>query len=59
MSRDINREWFAQSRGQQKGALMGYVREVELVEILDGIFKIARRIARTQLEPEEASESLG
>ncbi|MCP4381261.1 MAG: Na/Pi cotransporter family protein [Hyphomicrobiales bacterium] len=53
MSRDINREWFAQSRGQQKGALMGYVREVELVEILDGIFKIARRIARSQLEPSE------
>jgi phosphate:Na+ symporter len=53
MSRDINREWFAQSRGQQKGALIGYVREVELVEILDGIFKIARRIARSQLEPSE------
>lgn len=29
--------------------LMSYVREVELLEILDGIFKIARRIARSQL----------
>jgi phosphate:Na+ symporter len=30
--------------------LTGYVREVELIEILDGIFKLARRIARSQLE---------
>ena len=28
-----------------------YAREMELVEILDGIYQIARRIARTQLKP--------
>ena len=28
-----------------------YAREMELVEILDGIYRIARRIARTQLKP--------
>lgn len=33
-----------------KGGLTGYVREAELVEILDGIFKLARRIARSQLD---------
>lgn len=53
MSRNMSREWFGQTQGHQKSALMGYVREVELVEILDGIFKIARRIARSQLEPDE------
>ena len=28
-----------------------YAREMELVEILDGIFKVSRRIARSQLSP--------
>ena len=32
-----------------KLGLTSYVREVELIEILDGIFKLARRIARSQL----------
>jgi hypothetical protein len=32
------------------------VREVELLEILDGVFKIARRIARSQL-PIPAAEA--
>lgn len=31
-----------------------YAREMELVEILDGMFKVARRIARSQLTPEAA-----
>jgi phosphate:Na+ symporter len=53
MSRDIGRERFGHVRDGAKGALMGYVREVELVEILDGIFKTARRIARSELEPVE------
>jgi len=34
----------------QKAGLTGYIREVELIEIFDGIFKLARRIARSQLE---------
>jgi phosphate:Na+ symporter len=29
-----------------------YAREMELIEILDGVFKIARRIARSQLKEE-------
>lgn len=58
MSRDINREWFGQPHSQQKSSLMGYVREVELVEILDGIFKISRRIARSQLDPDGVSETV-
>ena len=52
MSRDMNSVWFRQSQGAQRGALMGYVREVELIEILDGIFRIARRIARSEIEAE-------
>jgi phosphate:Na+ symporter len=56
MSRDMSRDWFEQTHSRQKGALMGYVREVELIEILDGIFKVARRIARSQLEPGEARD---
>ena len=44
-----------------KTGLTSYIREVELIEILDGIFKLARRIARSQLamagtEKEPASE---
>jgi phosphate:Na+ symporter len=29
-----------------------YAREMELIEILDGVFKVSRRIARSQLRPE-------
>ncbi len=32
-----------------------YVREVELLELLDGIFKTARRIARSQIERAEVA----
>ena len=32
-----------------------YAREMELIEILDGVFKIARRIARSQLHSQELS----
>lgn len=35
--------------------LMTYAREIELVELLDDIFKIARRIARTQIDIFEPS----
>jgi phosphate:Na+ symporter len=55
MSRNIGREWFGDVHSGAKGALMSYVREVELVEILDGIFKIARRIARTELDLDDVT----
>ncbi|SMF11449.1 phosphate:Na+ symporter [Tistlia consotensis] len=35
--------------GGPGATVTGYVREVELLEILDGVFKIARRIARSQI----------
>jgi len=35
--------------GDPQTRLTGYVREIELIEILDGIFKLTRRIARSQL----------
>lgn len=50
MSREISRERFAEVHDGAEGALLAYVREVELIEILDGIFKITRRIARGELE---------
>ena len=39
-----------------KAGLTAYVREIELIEILDGIFKQARRIARSQLDKGPADE---
>jgi len=41
-----------------KAGLTSYVREIELIEILDGVFKQARRIARSQLDkgPEEEAD---
>ncbi len=57
LSRDIARERFRHVPDHVDGALLGYVREVELVEILDGIFKIARRIARGELEAEAEPEA--
>ncbi|MEP3047926.1 MAG: Na/Pi cotransporter family protein [Roseibium sp.] len=56
MARDIGRERFGEVHTGTSGTLMGYVREIELVEILDGIFKISRRIARSQLELHQASD---
>ncbi len=58
MSRDIGREQFGHARGGAKGGVMGYVREVELAEILDGIFKITRRIARSQLDVDRPAEAV-
>jgi len=52
MSRYISRTRFERMKGAE-GALGRYVREVEMLEILDGIFKIARRIARSQIERAE------
>lgn len=52
MSRYICRTRFERIKGAD-GAIGRYVREVELLELLDGIFKTARRIARSQIEREE------
>jgi Na+/phosphate symporter len=53
MSRYISQTRFERLKSAD-GALGRYVREVELLELLDGIFKTARRIARSQLERAEA-----
>lgn len=52
MSRYISRTRFERIK-KADGAIGRYVREVELLELLDGIFKTARRIARSQIEREE------
>ena len=51
----IERESFRQLPAQKGTGVLGYVREVELLEILDGIFKIARRIARSELHSKDAA----
>lgn len=52
MSRYISRTRFARIKGAD-GGIGRYVREVEMLELLDSIFKTARRIARSQIEREE------
>ncbi len=52
MSRYISRTRFERLRSADSG-IGRYVREVELLELLDGIFKTARRIARSQIERTE------
>ena len=49
VAHEIERESFGQLPAKEGEGVLGYVREVELLEILDGIFKIARRIARSEL----------
>lgn len=49
MSRYISRTRFERLKSADSG-IGRYVREVELLELLDGIFKTARRIARSQIE---------
>lgn len=59
IAREIERESFSHLPTQKGAGVLGYVREVELLEILDGVFKIARRIARSELkltEPADAAE---
>lgn len=53
MSRYISRTRFERLK-DAGGSLGRYVREVELLELLDGIFKTARRIARSQIERDES-----
>ena len=52
MSRYISRTRFERLKSADSG-IGRYVREVELLELLDGIFKTARRIARSQIERTE------
>lgn len=56
IARSIGREGVSHLAADPAHRLMSYVREVELLEILDGVFKIARRIARTQLKPPAVEE---
>lgn len=49
IARAIERDSFLQLPDQKSTDVHGYVREVELLEILDGVFKIARRIARSEI----------
>ncbi len=52
MSRYISRTRFERIKSAD-GAIGRYVREVELLELLDGIFKTTRRIAKSQIEREK------
>ncbi len=54
MSRYISRTRFERLKSADSG-IGRYVREVELLELLDGIFKTARRIARSQIERAEVA----
>ncbi len=55
LANQISRERFGLVPGGTEPSIRSYVREIELLEILDGIFKIARRIARTELAAVPAS----
>jgi phosphate:Na+ symporter len=57
IAREIERQSFDRLPAKRGESVLGYVREVELLEILDGIFKIARRIARSELQVGEAVET--
>ncbi|WP_417809516.1 Na/Pi cotransporter family protein [Thioclava sp.] len=57
MSRYISRTRFERLKSSD-GAINRYVREVELLELLDGIFRTARRIARSQLERAEVEPAI-
>jgi phosphate:Na+ symporter len=50
-SRTIAEHALYRLTADEPNRLHTYAREMELVEILDGIYQIARRIARTQLKP--------
>ncbi|NIA69802.1 Na/Pi cotransporter family protein [Pelagibius litoralis] len=54
IARAIERDSFLQLPAGKGPGVHGYVREVELLEILDGVFKIARRIARSELHLADA-----
>jgi len=50
-SRTIAEHALYRLTADEPNRLNTYVREMEFVEILDGIYKIVRRIARTQIKP--------
>jgi len=56
IAQQIESESVKRLSANPKAGLTGYVREVELIEILDGIFKLARRIARSQLTMKTSDE---
>ncbi len=53
MAEGVN--WISADR---KSGLTSYIREVEFIEILDSIFKLARRIARSQLAMRDTSDAV-
>jgi phosphate:Na+ symporter len=55
IAHNIERASFRELPAQKGTGVLGYVREVELLEILDGIFKIARRIARSEIHLKQPS----
>ena len=56
IAQQIESESVKRLSANPKAGLTGYVREVELIEILDGIFKLTRRIARSQLTMKTSDE---
>ena len=54
----VGRQNFDHLRTKNGDGVLQYVREAELMEILDGIFKTARRIARSELQNAETVEKL-
>ncbi len=59
VTRDIEQKSFHQLREKKGDSVLAYVRAAEILEILDGIFKTARRIARSELQVAKASEAVG
>ena len=55
VSHKAGQQSFNSVRAQNGGGVLQYVREAELIEILDGIFKTARRIARSELQNAETT----
>ena len=54
----VGRQSFDHLRAKNGDSVLQYVREAELMEILNGIFKIARSIARSELQNAEIAEGL-
>ena len=50
MSRRLARHGFDRLRADEPNRLHTYAREIEVMEILDGVFSIVRRIARSQVK---------
>ena len=57
MLEEIARHQIARLQADEPRRLMTYAREIELIEILDDIFRTTRRIARTQIKGFEVAPS--